>query len=66
MTELTYMKLGASGAEAAGEVDETGTICLRIQKNVELDDFENSHRPMVSIFVALVAERLGVLTMCVG
>ncbi|KAE9039812.1 hypothetical protein PR001_g5258 [Phytophthora rubi] len=38
---------GASGAEAAGEADETGTICLRIQKNVELDDFENSHRPMI-------------------
>ncbi|KAG1685627.1 hypothetical protein DVH05_007835 [Phytophthora capsici] len=29
------------------EAEETGTICLRIQKNVELDDFENSHRPML-------------------
>ncbi|KAH7476921.1 hypothetical protein PRIC1_000932 [Phytophthora ramorum] len=38
---------GTTGAENAAEVDETGTICLRIQKNVELDDFENSHRPML-------------------
>ncbi|EEY69156.1 uncharacterized protein PITG_05355 [Phytophthora infestans T30-4] len=29
------------------KAEETGTICLRIQKNVELDDFENSHRPML-------------------
>ncbi|OWZ23866.1 hypothetical protein PHMEG_0001191 [Phytophthora megakarya] len=33
-------------AKDASEAEETGTICLRIQKNVELDDFENSHRPM--------------------
>ncbi|KAG3111242.1 hypothetical protein PI124_g9443 [Phytophthora idaei] len=37
---------GAARAEHA-EAEETGTICLRIQKNVELDDFENSHRPML-------------------
>ncbi|ETP19658.1 hypothetical protein F441_06418 [Phytophthora nicotianae CJ01A1] len=37
---------GAVRAEHT-EAEETGTICLRIQKNVELDDFENSHRPML-------------------
>eukprot|EP00644_Phytophthora_capsici_P004426 jgi/Phyca11/545414/estExt2_Genewise1Plus.C_PHYCAscaffold_170600 len=35
------------GKPEHAEAEETGTICLRIQKNVELDDFENSHRPML-------------------
>ncbi|KAG6972552.1 hypothetical protein JG688_00003931 [Phytophthora aleatoria] len=43
---------GAARAEHA-EAEETGTICLRIQKIVELDDFENSHRPMVSYVTVL-------------
>ncbi|POM60693.1 hypothetical protein PHPALM_30426 [Phytophthora palmivora] len=41
-----FLEPPRSKAQHGKEAEETGTICLRIQKNVELDDFENSHRPM--------------------
>lgn len=41
-------QLGASGAQNASKEEERGSISIRIQKSVNLDDFENSFRPMVS------------------
>ncbi|CAH0476414.1 unnamed protein product [Peronospora belbahrii] len=38
---------GSSRTQVASEAEKTGTICIRIQKSVELDDFENSFRPML-------------------
>ncbi|RQM14707.1 hypothetical protein DD237_005280 [Peronospora effusa] len=41
-------RIGTSRAQDASEAEEPGSISLRIQKSVDLDDFENSFRPMVS------------------
>ncbi|RLN95349.1 hypothetical protein BBJ28_00010651 [Nothophytophthora sp. Chile5] len=42
-----FVFIGAAGVESASETEDAGSICLRIQKNVELDDFENSDHAML-------------------
>ncbi|CAI5703482.1 unnamed protein product [Peronospora effusa] len=41
------LEKGTSRAQDASEAEEPGSISLRIQKSVDLDDFENSFRPML-------------------
>ncbi|CAI5747438.1 unnamed protein product [Peronospora destructor] len=41
------LEKGASKAQNTSETEKRGSISLRIQKSIDLDDFENSFRPML-------------------